>query len=161
MTRPTDFADSMMNSATSSAADPVTISTFQQDADADTFFSAPASRWASCRSHNQKVQAARRVANGARRDRTGIPAIPADEVLIETLVLAIARQRRIMGEIEAGPLQDEEGKINPLLRVAESTAATVGSMARALGLGPTARQRLPKAAPAPQKAPSIWDGVKP
>ena len=70
MRRQTDFAESMMNSATSSAADPVTISTFQQDADADTFFSAPASRWASCRSHNQKVQAARRVANGARRDRT-------------------------------------------------------------------------------------------
>ena len=39
--RQTDFAESMMNSATSSAADPVTISTFQQDADADTFFSAP------------------------------------------------------------------------------------------------------------------------
>ncbi len=65
-----------------------------------------------------------------------------------------------MGEIEAGPLQDEEGKINPLLRVAESTAATVGSVARALGLSPTARQRLPKAAP-PQKANPIWDDVKP
>jgi hypothetical protein len=59
-----------MNSVTSSAADPVTTSTFQQAADADTFSSAPASRWASCRSHNQKIQAARRVANGARRDRT-------------------------------------------------------------------------------------------
>jgi P27 family predicted phage terminase small subunit len=90
----------------------------------------------------------------------GIPAIPADGVLIETLALAVARQRRIMAEIEAGPLQDEEGKINPLLRVAESTAATVGSVARALGLSPTARQRLPKAA-APQKANPIWDGIKP
>jgi putative transposase len=59
MRRQTDFAESMMNSATSSAADPVTISTFQQAADADTFSSAPASRWASCRSHNQKIQAAR------------------------------------------------------------------------------------------------------
>jgi hypothetical protein len=68
--RQTDFAESMMNSATSSAADPVTISTFQQAADADTFSSTPASRWASCRSHNQTIQAARRVANGARRDRT-------------------------------------------------------------------------------------------
>jgi len=71
MRRQTDFAESMMSSATSSAADPVTTNTFQQPADADTFSSAPASRWASCRSHNQEFQAARRVANGARRDRTG------------------------------------------------------------------------------------------
>ena len=55
---------------TSSAADPVTTNTFRQPADAVTFSSTPASRWASCRSHNQKIQAARRVTNGARRDRT-------------------------------------------------------------------------------------------
>jgi hypothetical protein len=44
----------VMNSATSSAADPVTTNTFQQPADAVIFSSTPASRWASCRSHNQK-----------------------------------------------------------------------------------------------------------
>jgi predicted nucleic acid-binding protein len=70
MRRQTDFAESMMNSATSSAAGPVTTNTFRQPADAVTFSSTPASRWASCRSHNQKIQAARRVTNGARRDRT-------------------------------------------------------------------------------------------
>ena len=48
--------------------------TFQQPADAVTFSSTPASRWASCGSHNQKIQAARRIANGARRDRTAHPA---------------------------------------------------------------------------------------
>ena len=41
-----------MNFATSSGADPVTTNTFQQAAGADTFFSVPASRWTSCRSHN-------------------------------------------------------------------------------------------------------------
>ena len=55
---------------TSSAADPVTTNTFQQPADAVTFCSTPVSRWASCRSHNQRIQAARRVTNGARHDRT-------------------------------------------------------------------------------------------
>jgi hypothetical protein len=38
-------------------------------ADAVNFSSTPASRWASCRSHNQRTRAARRVTNGARRDR--------------------------------------------------------------------------------------------
>jgi hypothetical protein len=33
----------------------------------------PASRWASCKSHDQSIQAARCVANGARRDRTRCP----------------------------------------------------------------------------------------
>jgi len=39
MRRQTDFAESMMNSATSSAVDPVTINMFQQPADAVTFSS--------------------------------------------------------------------------------------------------------------------------
>ena len=64
------FCESMMNSATSSAADPVTTNTFQQPADADTFSSAPASRWALCRPHDQEIRASWRVASGARRDRT-------------------------------------------------------------------------------------------
>src|ERR1700693_4418987 len=70
MTRQTDSAESTMNSATSFAADPVTTNTFPQAADAVAFSTTPASRWASCRSHNQNIQAARRAANGARRDRT-------------------------------------------------------------------------------------------
>ena len=59
-----------MNSATSSAADPITTNTFRQPADVVTFSGMPASQWASCGSRNKKVRAARRVANGARRDRT-------------------------------------------------------------------------------------------
>ena len=57
-----------MSSATSSAADPLTTNTFRQPADAVTFSSTPAARRASCRSHNQKIQAARHVANGVRRN---------------------------------------------------------------------------------------------
>ena len=38
--------------------------------DAVAFSTTPASRWASCRSHNQNIPAARCDANGARRDRT-------------------------------------------------------------------------------------------
>src|SRR5260370_34202683 len=70
MTRQTDSAESTMNSAPSFAADPVTTNTFPQAADAVAFCTTPASRWASCRSHNQNIQAARCDANGARRDRT-------------------------------------------------------------------------------------------
>jgi hypothetical protein len=55
---------------TSSAADLVTTNTFQQSADAVAFSITPASRWASCKSHNKNIQAARYVGNGARRDRT-------------------------------------------------------------------------------------------
>ena len=89
MRRQTDFAESMMNSATSSAADPVTTNTFQQPADAVTFSSTPASRWASCRSDNQRIQAARRVTNGVRRDRTRQAQILARQgVIIERSTLS-------------------------------------------------------------------------
>ena len=54
MTRQIDSAESTTNSATSSAADPVTTNTFQQPADAVTFSSTPASQWASCKQDNQK-----------------------------------------------------------------------------------------------------------
>jgi hypothetical protein len=43
MRRQTDFAESMMNYATSSAADPVTTNTFQQPAAVVTFSGTPAS----------------------------------------------------------------------------------------------------------------------
>jgi hypothetical protein len=45
MTQQTDSAESTMNSATSSAADPVTTNTFRQPADAVAFSIMPASRW--------------------------------------------------------------------------------------------------------------------
>jgi hypothetical protein len=54
--RQTDFAGSTTNSATSSAADPVTTNTFQRSADAVTFSITPASQWASCKSDNQKIR---------------------------------------------------------------------------------------------------------
>jgi P27 family predicted phage terminase small subunit len=87
------------------------------------------------------------------------PVDAADEIALETFVAAVIRQRRMAAEIEETPLTTD-GKISPLLRVAEATAATVKNLGHVLGLNPTARQRLPKAA-APQKAPSIWDGIKP
>jgi P27 family predicted phage terminase small subunit len=72
----------------------------------------------------------------------------ADAMTIETFVPAVLRQRRIMAEIEAAPLVTD-GKISPLLRVAEATAATVKNLAHVLGLNPVARQRLPRL---PQKS---------
>jgi P27 family predicted phage terminase small subunit len=69
---------------------------------------------------------------------------PADATTLETFVAATMRQRRIMLAIEAEPLVTD-GKISPLLRVAEATAATVKNLAHVLGLNPTARRRLPKA----------------
>lgn len=80
----------------------------------------------------------------------------ADGPTLETYVAAILRQRRIMVEVEAAPLVTSEGKLSPLLRVAEATAATVKNLAHVLGLNPVARQRLPRA---PQKGVSKWDGV--
>jgi hypothetical protein len=56
MRRQIDSAESTTNSATSSAADPVTTNTFQQPADAVTFSSTPASQWASCKQDNQKIR---------------------------------------------------------------------------------------------------------
>src|ERR1700729_3023504 len=56
MRRQIDSAESTTNSATSSAADPVTTNSFQQLADAVTFSSTPASQWASCKSDNQKIR---------------------------------------------------------------------------------------------------------
>lgn len=73
----------------------------------------------------------------------------ADAATLETFVAAILRQRRIMAEIEAAPLMDEQGKLSPLLRYASSTSATVKGLAHVLGLNPVARLRLPKA---PRKA---------
>ena len=67
-----------MNSATSFAADPVTTNTFQQPADAVAFSTTPASRWASCRSHNQKIrprdalQTARDVTEPAKSPRPSV-----------------------------------------------------------------------------------------
>jgi P27 family predicted phage terminase small subunit len=71
------------------------------------------------------------------------PVDVADAVALETFVAAVIRQRRIMVEIESAPLVTA-GKISPLLRVAEATAATVKNLGHVLGLNPVARQRLPK-----------------
>ena len=58
MTQQIASAESTMNFATSSGADPATTNAFQQPPDAVTFSITPASRWASCRSHNQNIQVA-------------------------------------------------------------------------------------------------------
>jgi hypothetical protein len=52
--RPNDSAANTMNSATSSAADPVTTNTFPQPAVAAASFVTPELRLASCKSHDQK-----------------------------------------------------------------------------------------------------------
>jgi hypothetical protein len=54
MVRPTAFAASTMNFATSFAADPVTTSTSQPPAAAVDFSVTPALRCASCRPHDQQ-----------------------------------------------------------------------------------------------------------
>ena len=54
--RQTGSAESTMNSAISSAADPAITNTFQQPADAVAFSITPVSRLASCRLHDQNIQ---------------------------------------------------------------------------------------------------------
>jgi hypothetical protein len=60
----------VMNSAASSAADPVITNTSQQSADAVTSSSTPASRWASRRSLDQSFQSAHSPARAVQRDRS-------------------------------------------------------------------------------------------
>ena len=94
MKRPTDSAENTTNSAASSVADPVTTNTFHQPADAVAFSTMHASRPASCKSHNQNIQAARCVANGARPDRTGSSRRKQIGRHLLQLVLSHGRRRR-------------------------------------------------------------------
>ena len=66
--QPTGFAESTMNSVTSSAAAAVTTNTFLPAVDAVTSSIMPASRWALCKPLDQSIRAAHRTANGARHD---------------------------------------------------------------------------------------------
>ena len=59
-----------MNSATFSAADPVTTNTSQLPAAVVAFSTTPELRSASWRLHDQRIKPARRATNGARCDRT-------------------------------------------------------------------------------------------
>jgi P27 family predicted phage terminase small subunit len=68
----------------------------------------------------------------------------ADEIALETFCFAVLRQRRIAAEIQAAPIV-ADGKISPLLKVAEAVAASVKNLGHVLGLNPTARVRLPMA----------------
>lgn len=63
-----------------------------------------------------------------------------DGATIETYALAVVRQRLIAEQLGTGKLVDSEGRINPLLRVAEATAATVKNLGHVLRLNPTARK---------------------
>jgi hypothetical protein len=71
MMRQTDSAESTMNSATFSAADPVTTNALQLPADAVAFSTTPGLRSASWRLLDQCIEPACYAANGAKRDRTG------------------------------------------------------------------------------------------
>jgi hypothetical protein len=55
--RRTSSAESAMNSATFSAADPATTNTFQPPADAVTSFTMPELRSRACRPHDQFISA--------------------------------------------------------------------------------------------------------
>src|ERR1700722_2966345 len=70
MTQQTDSAERTMNPATSPPADPVTTQYVPATRRHPRFLLTPPSQSASCRLHNQNIQAARCVTNGARRDRT-------------------------------------------------------------------------------------------
>src|SRR4051794_13672320 len=63
-----------------------------------------------------------------------------DAGTIETYALAVVRQRRLCEKLADGDLVDAEGKVNPLLRVIEATAATVKNLGHVLKLNPTARK---------------------
>jgi P27 family predicted phage terminase small subunit len=79
-----------------------------------------------------------------------------DAGTIETYCFAVVRQRRLTAELSTGSLVDAEGKLNPLLRVLEATAATVKNLAHVLKLNPTARKGARRP---PGKGKSAWDGV--
>jgi phage terminase small subunit len=81
-----------------------------------------------------------------------------DAGTIETYCLAVVRQRRLAAELAAGPLVGADGKLSPVLRVLEGTAATVKNCALALKLSPTARKG---AKPPAKTATSHWAGVLP
>ena len=68
--QPTGFAESTMNSVTSSAAAAVTTNTFLPPVDAVTSSIMLASRWALCKPLDQSICAAHCTANGARHDRS-------------------------------------------------------------------------------------------
>lgn len=82
---------------------------------------------------------------------------PIDAETIEAYCAAVVRHRRLTAELDAAALMTVDGKLHPLLRTVEATAATVKNLAHVLGLNPTARNRLP-AAP-PQKGKDKWDGI--
>ena len=82
--------------------------------------------------------------------------LAADTPTIETFCFAVARQRRLSAEFAASPVVSEDGKLNPLLRVLEATAATVKNLGHVLKLNPTARKGSGK----PKDSPAgVWAGV--
>jgi P27 family predicted phage terminase small subunit len=82
-----------------------------------------------------------------------------DAMTLETYCMAVIRQRRLTVELEAHPLV-VDGKLSPLLRVAEATAATVKNLGHVLGLNPVARQRMPGGGGTRQPDPSSkWRGI--
>jgi P27 family predicted phage terminase small subunit len=80
-----------------------------------------------------------------------------DAYAVENFALAVIRQRRIAAELESADLIDADGKPNPLLKVAEATAATVKNLGHVLGLNPMARKSLP--VKETTKGDPTWSGV--
>ena len=81
-----------------------------------------------------------------------------DRYTIETFCLAVVRQRKLSAELDKAPLL-EDGKVNPLLKVAEATATTVKNLGHVLGLNPMARRALPAKEPTEKGRRSVWHGV--
>src|SRR5271168_846953 len=66
-----------------------------------------------------------------------------DGFAIETLALAVTRQRQLHAELQKTGMMDAKGRPHPLLRQIEMAANTVKNVTCALGLTPGTRRHLP------------------
>jgi P27 family predicted phage terminase small subunit len=84
----------------------------------------------------------------------------ADENVLAGYCMAVTRQRALQAELDRVGVLDD-GKLSPMLRVIEATAATVKNLSHVLGLNPPfARRTLPgKFPPATKGGRDVWRGV--
>ncbi len=84
-----------------------------------------------------------------------------DAGVVETYCLAVVRQRRLTAVLDKAALVDAAGKVHPILRTIEATAATVKNLAHVLGLSPLARKALPPRIKQPRLPDSGGKGTDP
>ena len=80
-----------------------------------------------------------------------------DAGVIELYATSLVRLRRLNAALREAVLMTD-GRVNPLLKVVEATAATVKNAAHVLGLSPLARKTIP-AKGATKKAGGVWAGI--